>query len=71
MGLFTRSATAPVPAGHPSAETRNLIPDDTLLRKHGFRVRSRPRKGPPTWSLAGKTYTEAEALALCAEPRLD
>jgi hypothetical protein len=37
-------------------------PQDRALRRHGFAIHSRPRKGPALWAKGGKVYTEAEAL---------
>lgn len=38
---------------------------DDYLRRHGFRVVSRPRHGPTLWRLDKWTMTEEEALDIC------
>lgn len=39
------------------------LSNDQLLRSHGFRIRSRPVKGPTVWSHPdGGICTEADAL---------
>jgi len=43
-------------------ELVNRQPWDRKLRSHGFRIVSRPRKGPTLWVRNGKTVTEAEAM---------
>ncbi len=63
MPGYPKKCDDDVPPGHPFAETRNLYPRDILLRKHGYRIASRPRQGAATWSLAGVEYTEAQALS--------
>lgn len=35
------------------------------LRRHGFRIHSRPNRGEPTWERRGEVYTEREALHMC------
>lgn len=35
------------------------------LRRHGFRIHSRPNRGPVTWIRRGEVYTEREALIIC------
>ncbi|HYF24300.1 MAG TPA: hypothetical protein VD931_01035 [Baekduia sp.] len=50
---------------HPSAESRDLKPDDRLLRRHGFRIVSRPKGGPNLWSRGGVVRPEDEALRAC------
>ncbi len=58
----------PVPEvfeGHPSAEKKLRWPQDMRLRRNGFKIESRPRKGPNIWSLKGVMYFEVEALWFC------
>lgn len=43
-------------------ETRAYHPDDAKLRKWGFRIHARPKRGPDVWTLDGVPYTTAEAL---------
>ena len=35
------------------------------LRRHGFRIHSRPNGKPATWERRGEVYTEREALMIC------
>ena len=42
-------------------ETVERHHSDLRLRRHGFQIISRPKRGPVLWGKAGKTYTEAEA----------
>ncbi len=42
-------------------ERRNVYPADRKLRSRGFKILSRPRRGPVLWQRAGKTFTQAEA----------
>jgi hypothetical protein len=37
-------------------------PQDRALRRKGFAIHARPRKGPAVWVKDGTLYTEAEAL---------
>lgn len=37
---------------------------DQLLRKYGFRIEARPKKGPVLWSREGHSYTEDEAKSV-------
>jgi hypothetical protein len=51
-------------ADHPTRSTSRLFKEDLLLRKHHFRIHSRPRKGPTlwVWSLTGELYNQQRAL---------
>ena len=49
---------------HPTAETRDVKPDDQRLRAFGFTIHSRPGNGLNLWERHGDVYTEAEALFL-------
>jgi len=51
-----------IPEGHPAVETRDLKPDDQLLRRHGFKIHARPKNGPAMWAKQGEMFTEAAAL---------
>lgn len=44
------------------AETRDLKPLDSLLRKYGFKIHSRPRNGPATWIKDGTVLEQEDAL---------
>ena len=60
------SATKPVDDdAHPWAETRDIRPDDRLLRAHGFTILARPKDGPTIWVRNGIQRTEREALMMC------
>lgn len=56
---------------HTMAETRNLHPEDQELRKHGYRIHARPRKGEAVWkSPLGHYYLgHAEALKEARQPQ--
>ena len=56
-----------IPAGHPSQERRDLCPNDAILRRHGYQIWERPKKGETIWRLGGRAYTESEALVMCGE----
>jgi hypothetical protein len=45
-------------------EQRDPHPEDTRLRRHGFRIWRRPKKGPVTWLHDRREYTQAEALTV-------
>lgn len=51
-----------IPEGHPSTESRIFHPDDVRLRRHGFKIERRPRRGEPTWNLHGILFGQSEAL---------
>ena len=64
MGLFSGKKPA---AQHPEPASA-----DVLLRRHGFRIHSRPvfngvRKGPNVWVRNGITRSEEDALRVCGE----
>jgi hypothetical protein len=44
--------------------------DDLTLRNFGFKIESRPKKGPTLWSRDGKVVTQAMAVAMI-EKELD
>jgi hypothetical protein len=50
-----------------TAETRDLKPNDTILRKYGFAIYSRPKGKEPTWIKNGKLYDEGCALEICEQ----
>lgn len=52
---------------HPSAEHRCFHPADILLRRNGYKIHSRPRKGPVLWQLGDKVVTQDEAVQMCDE----
>ncbi len=56
-------------AEHGWAEHRASWPFDIELRKHGFVIQSRPKRGPTIWLLGRLPYTEEEALAVLQEMR--
>jgi hypothetical protein len=53
--------------GNPSAETRSLFPEDILLRRHGFKISSRPKYGPAVWARGGDRYEHSKALAIAKD----
>lgn len=61
MSLFPKKAE-PISDEHAFAETRDLHPTDILLRKHGFKIHSRPTNGVPVWSKGGFFLTQDEAV---------
>lgn len=44
-------------------------PQDTFLRRAGFHIHARPRRGAAMWALEGKLYDYTDALML-AQKRL-
>jgi hypothetical protein len=73
MAMTTRYRPHEVVAeGHPSAESRDILPNDQRLRRNGFEIVSRPALGPNMWGLGRETdgrpekkLPENEALGLC------
>ena len=61
-------ATIPPPEDLPlradTAETRNWNAPDAKLRSFGFRIHSRPRKGPDLWERHGEKFTKEQALRI-------
>ena len=64
MGKFSLfpSNTNKVDEGHPSQDNTGRFALDQLLRKHGFRIMSRPRGAEAVWVKGGKKYYQTEAL---------
>jgi hypothetical protein len=48
--------------GNPFADTTGRNALDALLRRHGFRIVSRPGGLDPIWERAGKRYSQYQAL---------
>jgi hypothetical protein len=50
----------------PTLERKRRHQADIFLRRHGFEIASRPDpgKGPVRWTRGGKSFTEAEAIAV-------
>lgn len=46
----------------PMRDTTNRFHYDAILRRKGFRIHSRPKKGPAIWLLGDTPYTYEEAL---------
>lgn len=44
------------------ADKSHRFPEDDELRRNGFVIHARPRKGPPLWEYGGLLYTVEEAL---------
>jgi hypothetical protein len=61
-------ATIPPPEDLPAridtAETRDIHGTDKKLRGFGFKIHSRPRKGPDLWERHGETFTKEQALKI-------
>lgn len=55
---------------HPSASREKRFPRDLLLREHGFRIHSRPQKGPVLWHQWGWVFTEEHALELILQGKV-
>lgn len=47
---------------HAFKETRNLNPNDQVIRGAGFRILARPAGGLPTWIRGGAVYSQEQAL---------
>ncbi len=56
---------------HAFQETRDLRPLDTLLRRHGWRIRSRPRNGRDLWERNGEIISFEEALASISKAEVE
>ena len=50
--------------GHPSQDRTFRHAGDALLRRHGFRIHSRPKGDRPLWQRDGVVMAEETALAL-------
>ena len=48
----------------PSRDRTDRHATDAYLRRHGFRIYSRPRRLEPVWERAGRLYKQSDALAL-------
>ena len=57
-----RPPPVPTDSSHPWASSLNRFAVDTLLRKAGFQIATRPKNGPTIWSKGGRQYTERQAL---------
>jgi hypothetical protein len=64
MGRFANSVNDPVKEGHPTTETRLRHWQDVVLRKFGFAVHSRPKRGQATWIRNGEVYGQEEAIQI-------
>jgi len=42
---------------HPSRDFSRRFARDAQLRRFGFKIHTRPRKGEPLWELCGLLYT--------------
>ncbi len=70
MGLKPKPYDGPIEVGNTGwAETRDCFPEDSILRKNGFRIYSRPRGQESLWSKEGQVYGHREALNECPEHR--
>ena len=58
----TKEAEVEVDNRGRGAEKDDRFPDDTALRKVGFRINARPKGKKPVWELAGDLFDESEAL---------
>lgn len=65
--FFKKPPPANTGFGHPSQDGTCRFSNDQRLRKCGFVIHSRPRKGPTLWSLGGTVYKEQEALELATD----
>ncbi len=57
------------PADSTMKETRNFHPADRILRKHGFRILSRPRSGPTLWIRHGQVMQQESAELVAANEK--
>lgn len=46
----------------PTAETRDRLPVDRMLREKGWRIESRPREGEPLWRKGNLVCPQSEAM---------
>ncbi len=59
-----------VAKGHASANL-NQTGCDALLRRNGFAIVARPKRGPAVWRLGDADYMEEKALALCKDEKIE
>lgn len=64
MKKHTEEFNAP---GEAWAESVDRFPDDTLLRKHGYKIHSRKNWRNPTWELGGNLVSQQIALGRIKE----
>lgn len=48
--------------GHPTQNTFDPYPNDSLLRRHGYKIHSRPKKGPVKWIRNGVVENQRDVL---------
>ncbi len=65
MAVAYKPLDADVPEGHAFQEHGTRYAADMRLRKNGFIIVSRPRRGPTIWTRKGERYTQEAALSLC------
>ncbi len=46
----------------PSQDHTDRFANDILLRKYGFQIAGRPKKGQPVWQRNGHNYYQSDAL---------
>lgn len=51
-----------IPEGHAFAETTDRFPLDTVLRRAGWRIHSRPSKGEAEWEKDGRMMKFSDAV---------
>lgn len=54
-------------ADYPTEDSSQRFPLDSELREAGFRIASRPARGPAVWERGGKRYPQADALRLARQ----
>lgn len=62
MALFRPNKDVPKPVTSPAMT-------DTFLREFGFRIHSRPDRGPVMWERGGRVVTEEKSYQLCLSER--
>lgn len=51
---------------HPSQSKSSFYPEDVYLRRHGYRIHSRPKKGEAVWiNREGELLVHSEAIRKC------
>ncbi len=65
MAVAYKPLDADIPEGHAFQSRDIRYAADMRLRKNGFQIFSRPRRGPTRWTRGGNIYTQEAALSLC------
>lgn len=65
------TATEAYVNGSSFGETVDRYPKDQLLRRYGFKIHSRPAKGPVLWKREANIFTEELALVIAERQEME